>query len=178
MWLGSRVTRAASEWGREVSVRPCVVTWDTWPPLAASIWVTEVTTAPEWPPGLCSASDPPSMPLPNRFAGQPYLLLLRCLSMSQRREKAWGGKVDWKINKMDKGGLYLSAARTLVSAPVYVPVVLKTARVFEQFSTLVTAVPPAPSAGVKSLAHTVWEKITMLDNYSLLIWSAKKKALS
>ena len=155
MWLGSRVTMAASEWGREVSVRPCVVTWDTCPPLAASIWVTEVTTAPEWPPGLCSASDPPSMPFPNRFAGQPYLLLLRCLSMSQRREKAWGWIVHWNINRRDKGGLYLSAARTLVSAPVYVPVVLETARVFEQFSTLVTAVPPAPSAGVKSLAHTV-----------------------
>ncbi len=163
MWLGSRVTMAASEWGREVSVRPCVVTWDTWPPLAASIWVTEVTTAPEWPPGLCSASEPPSMPLPNRFAGQPYLLLLRCLSMSQRREKAWAEKLI--ENKVEgKCAEYLSAARTLVSAPVYMPVVLETARVFEQFATLVTAVAPAPTAGVKSLAHTVWGKIGMLEN--------------
>ena len=51
--------------------------------------------------------------------------------------------------------IHLSAARTLVSAPVNVAMVLETARVFEQFAALVTAVAPAPSAGVKSLAHTV-----------------------
>lgn len=52
-------------------------------------------------------------------------------------------------------GESLAAAGTLVSAPVYVSVVLETAGVFEQFAALVAAVASGSSTGVKSLAHTV-----------------------
>ncbi len=55
------------------------------------------TTTPEGPPFCCDWTPPPVEPpllLPadpvlNLFAGQPYLLLLRCLSMSHLRLKAF-----------------------------------------------------------------------------------------
>ena len=62
----------------------------------------------------------------------------------------------FRNNEGNVGRMYLAAAGTLVSAPVYVSVVLEAARVFEQLAALVTAVAPGSSAGVKRLAHTVW----------------------
>ena len=64
-------------------------------------------------------------------------------------EKYIEGNICW---------IYLAAAGTLVSAPVYVSVVLETAGVFEQFAALVAAVASGSSTSIKSLAHTVCGK--------------------
>ena len=72
-------------------------------------------------------------------------------------EKYIEGNICW---------IYLAAAGTLVSAPVYVSVVLETAGVFEQFAALVAAVASHSSVGVKSLAHTVCENRNRLEKYS------------
>lgn len=51
---------------------------------------------------------------------------------------------------------YLATGGTLVSAPVYVPVVLETARMLEQLPTLVTRISAAsPGAGVEGLTHAI-----------------------
>ena len=56
---------------------------------------------------------------------------------------------------MEECGAYLAAGRTLVGPPVDVPVVLETARVFEQLAALVTAVAARPAAPAQRLAHAV-----------------------
>ena len=60
-------------------------------------------------------------------------------------------------------GSHLAAWGTLVSAPVYVPVVLQTAGVLEQLPALVTRISASSSpAGVESLAHAIWN----INNYN------------
>ena len=122
-------------------------------------------TGPSWllrSPSLKSLRLAAPFPLLNLLAGQPYFDLFKCLSMSHLLEKACSNMVI--ITRLTTGcGSHLAAGRTLVSAPVYVTVVLQTARVLEQLPALVTRISASSSpAGVESLAHAIWN----INNYN------------
>ena len=75
-----------------------------------------------------------------------------CPTVARKPRKIVGRLIDYSLAVL----LYLATAGALVGAPVYVPVVLQAAGVLEQLAALVTGVPPAPTARVQRLAHTVW----------------------
>ena len=119
-------------------------------------------TGPSWllrSPSLISLRFAAPLPLLNLLAGQPYFDLFKCLSISHLREKACSNIVSvclWAPEESQK--THLAARGTLVSASVYVAVVLQTARVFEQFPALLARISSSSStarAAVESLAHAI-----------------------
>ena len=117
-------------------------------------------TGPSWllrSPSLISLRFAAPLPLLNLLAGQPYFDLFKCLSMSHLREKACSNSVSlWAPGESQR--THLAAGGTLVSAPVYVAMVLETARVFEQFPALLARISSSSSsarAAVESLAHAI-----------------------
>ena len=123
-------------------------------------------TGPSWwllrSPSLISLRFAAPFPLLNLLAGQPYFDLFKCLSMSHLLEKACSRRV-MITSLREVSWSYLATGGTLVSAPVYVPVVLETARMLEQLPTLVTRISAAsPGAGVEGLTHAIWN----IHNYN------------